>query len=67
MHKIRIGGAENAVALDVIAFVKDVVGVGRGWLNAHRDDPVIAANLERSIRLHPAGIAPFIVGDPVIG
>lgn len=67
MHKIRMGGEQSAVALDVIAFVKDMVGIGRGWLNAHRTDPVVASNLTRSVRLHPNGIAPFIVGCPIIG
>lgn len=71
MHKIRMGSigpeGQNAVALDIRAFVADMVGVGRGWLNAHRNDPVVKVNLERSVRLHMQGISPFIVGSPVVG
>ena len=67
MHKIRMGGVRNAVVLDIVAFVGDLVNIGRGWLNANRDDPVVSANLARSVSLHPQGIAPFIVGSPVIG
>ena len=59
--------AENAVALDIQAFVADVVGVARGWLNAKRADPIVSVNLAKGARLHPGGIAPFIVGYPVIG
>ena len=57
----------NAVALDIRAFVADVVAVARGWLNANVDDPVVKRNLEASVRLHPTGLHPFIVGVPVVG
>ena len=71
VHKISMGKIgprqTNAVALDIRAFVADVVAVARGWLNANVDDPVVKRNLEASVRLHPTGLHPFIVGVPVVG
>jgi hypothetical protein len=71
VHKIsmgRIGPRQtNAVGLDIRAFVADVVGVARGWLNANLGDPVVRRNLEASVRLHPTGLHPFIIGVPVVG
>lgn len=71
VHKISMGKIgprqTNAVALDIAAFVADVVGVARGWLNANAADPIVTRNLEASVRLHPQGLTPFIVGVPVVG
>jgi hypothetical protein len=71
IHKIRMAGAgpggQDAVALDIQAFVDDVVSIAREWLDANRANAIVSKNLARSVRLYPDGIAPFIVGYPVIG
>ncbi len=33
---------------------------------ARQNDPVVQANLPRLLRLHPNGIAPYMVGIPLI-
>jgi hypothetical protein len=71
VHKISMGKIgprqTNAVALDITAFAADVVGVARGWLRANKSDPIVQRNLEQSVRLHPKGLEPFIIGVPVVG
>jgi hypothetical protein len=39
----------------------------RNWYHANAADPNVKANIERLVRLHPNGIAPYVHGMPVIG
>ncbi len=56
----------DALNLDVRQFCADVCECAEAWLQAEESDPVVASNLEASIRVHPAGLLPFISGIPVI-
>jgi len=57
----------DALNLDVRIFCRDVTDSARTWLTTAEGTEPFATNFERFIRRHPNGLAPYIVGVPVIG
>jgi len=62
-HKNVISDALN---LDAVTFCRDIVHAVREWYEDRKNDPVVKANLARLLKLYPDGLAPYIVGVPVI-
>lgn len=56
----------DALNLDACIFCRDIMGSVLRWYVARQNDPVVQANLPRLLRLHPNGIAPYMVGIPLI-
>ena len=57
----------DALNIDVCIFCEDICqAVERWWPGASTQDQ-FQANLSRFVRRHPGGLAPYIVGLPVIG
>lgn len=64
--RIRLGsGDARQVALDAATFARTIVGSARTWLGNHADNPVVQANLARTIRRTVDG--PLVSGLPTIG
>jgi hypothetical protein len=64
MHRNMMNDAYN---LDLVAFCNDVVNAARAWQQTAVGTQPYERNAEKSISLHPNGLAPYIVGVPVIG
>jgi hypothetical protein len=64
MHRNILNDALN---LDIGTFCGDVVAGARGWLPTVEASADFQANLSAFMTRHPNGIAPYIVGMPVIG
>ena len=65
------GGLHNnimndALNLDVALFVNDMVEAALAWIATAEQTPEYQANFPRFIQRYPHGLAPFIVGAPVI-
>ena len=59
--------ANDAYLFSVVEFCRSIVEAAREWFAANRLDAHVQANLPRLVQYHPTGIAPYIVGVPVIG
>ena len=57
----------DALNLDVVLFCETLVAAAEKWLDHVKDSPHFQRNLEKSMRLHPRGIAPYMIGMPIIG
>jgi hypothetical protein len=57
----------DALNLDIGTFCRDVIDGARAWLPTVDATPEFQANLSAFMTRHPNGIAPYIVGMPVIG
>ena len=63
LHNNVIGLALN---LDAVTFCRDMVaGVAR-WYAQERESPYVKRNLPDMLQVYPNGLAPYIVGMPII-
>lgn len=69
IHKVWIQAEDgSSVGMFMVSWlIRDITTAGRAWLRSHSDDPTVERNLDRFVRRHPEGIAPYIEGLPVIG
>lgn len=56
----------DALNIDVRRFCEDVISSCEDWLVAVAADPAVQQNLVSSMQRYPQGLAPYIVGIPVI-
>jgi hypothetical protein len=56
----------DAYVYGVVEFCKNMCDAARKWYEANRADPIIKANSQRMMQYRPQGLAPYIVGMPVI-
>lgn len=56
----------DALNLDVALFVNDIVEAALAWIATAERTPNYQSNFPRFIQRHPRGLAPFIIGVPVI-
>lgn len=56
----------DALNIDVGRFCEDVISSCENWLAAFAADPTVQQNLTDSMQRYPQGLAPYIVGFPVI-
>ncbi len=64
MHNKVINDALN---IDVRIFCEDLCAAVDAWLPAAQQLPHFQTNFSRFVRRYPNGLAPYIVGAPVIG
>jgi hypothetical protein len=57
---------DDVLNLDAPTFCRDVVASVSAWYAAKSSDPVVQANVPRLLRLHPSGLAPYMIGVPLI-
>jgi len=57
---------EVVLSLDIGMFCNSVISAARTWLVDQKDNLNVAANMPNIVRLRPEGLAPHIVGLPVI-
>ena len=65
MNMMEIGG-KKVLNLDTVTFCHDMISAARRWYEAKRDDGNVQANISNLVRLRPHGLAPFMVGMPLI-
>lgn len=63
MHNNVIDGALN---LDLVRFVGEIILAVRVWWVLMKDRSPVHENASHILRLRPDGIAPYIVGVPVL-
>ncbi len=56
----------DALNLDVMTFCNDMVRAIDRWFVEKCDEPNVLANLPRLVQYHPNGLAPYMVGMPLI-
>lgn len=56
----------DALNLDAGMFCDDVVASGRLWLSENENNAIVQTNLARSVKFYPQGLAPYMVGMPLI-
>lgn len=57
----------DALNIDVNIFCEDICAAVEHWWPAASTQPAFQANVTRFVTRHPNGLAPYIVGIPVIG
>lgn len=62
-HQNVMGDALN---LDVLTFCHDMIQAVSQWQAAKQNDPNVQANMSRLLRYHEHGLAPYMVGMPLI-
>lgn len=56
----------DALNLDAATFSRDMLQAVKGWYAAKQTDPVVQGNLPRLLQFYPQGLAPYMVGMPLI-
>jgi hypothetical protein len=56
----------DALNLDAIRFCRDIIQSVRDWYEISKDADAVQANVPHMVRYRPNGIAPYMVGMPVI-
>lgn len=70
MHRCRLanngGSSESALTLDATQFCRDIMASVSDWYKATKNDPTVESNLPKLVQFRPNGLAPHIVGVPLI-
>lgn len=56
----------DALNLDAVTFCRDVLECVGNWYTREKNNPQVMANLSNMVKYYPNGIAPYIVGVPII-
>ena len=56
----------TAMVIDLVLFCKEMTAAVHRWYEDHHNDPKVEQNMKNLIRSCPAGLAPFVVGAPLI-
>lgn len=56
----------NALNLDLMTFCADVLDAASAWWESARHEEPVASNARHLVRVRAAGLAPYIVGVPVL-
>lgn len=65
--KMHYSTMNNALVVDIDDFCREIIAGAREWLAAVEQTDLYKANYAKFVQRHPSGIAPYIVGVPVIG
>lgn len=63
VHNVLI---DDVLNLDLATFCHDMINAVSRWYVAKHDDPIVLRNLPRLVQYHANGLAPYIVGIPLI-
>ena len=58
---------DDALALHIPSFCDRILSALSKWDVAEGSDPAVIANAASVVRLHPQGLAPYVVGYPILG
>lgn len=69
MHGGTLQQADGSVAIPVTSriFLEEMEQGVQSWLADVEDSAIYRSNVDYFVRLHPAGLPPWIVGMPIIG
>lgn len=56
----------DALNLDAVTFCNDVIEAARKWFADQHNNPVVTQNAQRLVQFRPRGLAPYVVGIPLI-
>jgi hypothetical protein len=56
----------DALNLDLVTFCRDLMAGAQQWYAARVDNPTIAKNASNLVAYRPLGLAPYMVGMPLI-
>ena len=57
---------QNAINIDLPLFCNEMVNCAFEWWEKNKNNEIIKKNYEKVVRYHAEGLAPFILGLPVI-
>jgi len=57
---------DDAYIYGVVEFCKNLCDAAFKWHEANKADPIVVANSKRMMQYYPEGLAPYIIGMPVI-
>jgi hypothetical protein len=60
------GTTQSVLSIDLGVFCDRMITAAKSWYSQMKDDPIVIQNLPNLVRLRPEGLAPHIVGLPVI-
>lgn len=64
---VHYGRINDALCIDLNLFCREMIAGARLWLQQAEQDPQYIKNYDRFARRHSNGLAPYIVGVPVVG
>ncbi len=64
---VHYGKMNDALCIDLNLFCREMIAGARLWLTQAENDPHYIKNYEQFARRRASGLAPYIVGVPVIG
>jgi hypothetical protein len=64
---VHYGKLNDALCIDLNLFCREMISGARLWLKQAAQDPCYVKNYQQFARRHEGGLAPYIVGVPVIG
>jgi hypothetical protein len=68
VHSITMkSGNEEAVVLDSILLSEHICNAAKAWYSEVQSDLDKQFKIKQMLRIYPNGIAPFIVGQPIVG
>ena len=56
----------DALNLDTVTFCRDILKSVSNWYMQEKNNPNVLANLPNMLRYYPNGLAPYIIGIPII-
>jgi hypothetical protein len=56
----------DTLQFDAVQFCHEIIAAVRAWYKTHAGDENVQKNLPNVIQLRPQGLAPYIVGLPII-
>lgn len=60
------GSNETALSMDLVMFCANVMNGARAWHRSNSSSSLVKSNMANLISLRPQGVAPHIVGIPII-
>ena len=57
----------DAYVYGVVEFCKDFIAIVRKWYRDNESNTYVQANVPRLVQFRPMGLAPYVVGMPLIG
>jgi hypothetical protein len=65
-NRMKFGPGKSVLSLDAEHFCRDVVAQASNWFARKQNDQIVAANMPKLFQFRPQGLAPYIVGAPLI-
>jgi hypothetical protein len=63
---IKAGEEKTATMFDLVRFCSMMVEAAYAWYEDHQNEPKVEANMRNVIRFCENGLAPFVVGQPLL-